>query len=135
MQQAIGWTVQFKISPGKGDAFRKTVKDLVDALHVREPGTVMSQWFLSENQSTCHVHVWCAGQKELIAHAQGIGPQKYLPRLLELATIERFDVFGTPNAELSKILQAYPVTSRNTMIAGFGRLTASAQPPAQVGAR
>lgn len=122
MTQPIGWTVQFKIKPGKTDAFGKTVKELVEVLHAQESGTVMSQWFLSENGSTCHVHVWCAGQEELIAHAQGIGPQKYLPRLLEVATIERFDVFGTPNPQLAKILKAFPVTSRNALLAGFGRL-------------
>jgi quinol monooxygenase YgiN len=117
----IGWTVQFKINPGKVDAFRKIVKELVVAVEEADPGTLMYQWFLSQDEQTCHVHVWCASQEAIIAHATGIGPQKYLPQLLELATLERFDVFGKPNEQFAKILEAFPVTSRNPHFAGFTR--------------
>jgi quinol monooxygenase YgiN len=119
--EPIGWTVQFKIAPGKVKPFRKIVEELVAALEKAEPGTLMSQWFLSEDETTCRVHVWCAGQDATIAHATGIGPRTYLPKLLELAAIERFDVFGTPNAQLASILQAFPVTSRNRHVGGFSR--------------
>lgn len=119
--EPIGWTVEFAIHPGKDDQFRAIVEELVDRLEAEEPGTLMSQWFFAEDGRRCRVHVWCAGQAATIAHATGIGPAKYLPRLLELSSVERFDVLGTPNAELARILEAFPVTSRNPHVAGFGR--------------
>lgn len=120
-EKPIGWTVQFKISPGKVDSFRKIVEEAGAAMEETEPGTLMFQWFLSQDSGRALVHVWMAGQDEACTHATGIGPSKYLPRLLELSTLERFDVFGTPNEQLAKILEAFPVTSRNPHLAGFAR--------------
>lgn len=117
----IGWTVQFKINPGTVDAFRKIVQEAAAAMEQTEPGTLMFQWFLSQDKGRALAHVWCADQDTAITHATGVGPQKHLPRLLEIATIERFDVFGTPNDKLAKILEAFPVTSRNPPLAGFTR--------------
>lgn len=124
-EQPIGWTVQFKINPGKAPAFRKVLEEAVPAMDKAEPWHSMFHWFFSPDEKTCHAHVWCAGQERAIAHITGIGPQKYLPRLLELASIERFDVFGTPNKKLAKILDAFPVSSRNPHVAGFDRLPAT----------
>lgn len=120
-EKPIGWTVGFKIPPGKAEAFRKIVGEAVAAMERAEPWHPVFQWFLSDDEGVATVHVWCGGQARAIEHATGIGPQQYLPRLLELATIERFDVFGTPNAELAKILEGFPVTSRNKHVAGWTR--------------
>lgn len=120
-EKPIGWSVEFKINPGKTDAFRKIVEEAGAAMEKTEPGTLMFQWFVSQDRGRALVHVWMAGQDEACTHATGIGPQKHLPRLLEISTIQRFDVFGTPNAKLAKILEAFPVTSRNAHVAGFTR--------------
>lgn len=120
-QTPIGWTGHFNINPGKADAVRGIVKELVPAVEKAEPGTVAAEWFVSDDDRRLHFHVWCADQAALIAHATGVGPSQFLPRLMEHSKLERFDVFGTPNEQLAKILEAFPVTSRNKHVAGFTR--------------
>jgi hypothetical protein len=121
IETPIGWTVEFKINPGKTEAFGKIAEEAAAAMEKTEPGTLAFRWFLSADHSRAIVHVWMTGQEAAITHATGVGPQKHLPRLLEIATIERFDVFGTPNDKLAKILENFPVSSRNGPFAGFWR--------------
>jgi len=120
-ESPIGWTVQFKAKPGQANAFRKILAEAVPAIDKAEPWHPVFQWFASEDGQTFHAHVWCGGQAKAVEHITGIGPQKYLPRLLEISTIERFEVFGTPDEKLAEILKAFPVTGRNQHVAGWTR--------------
>lgn len=117
----VGWSVRFKIHPGQLDAFLDIARGAVGAVEPAEPGLVVYQWLLSEDQTGCEVHLWFTDQEAAIGHLNGVAPQKYLPKALELADLAGFEVYGTPGPELGKALESFPVSSRNARAAGFMR--------------
>ena len=117
----IGWYVTFRLKPGQAGAFRKIADGVSKAVEKAEPGTRFYQWFLSEDEKTGHCSMWFDGKTSALKHITGVAPSQHLPKLMEVSEIERFDVFGTPSAEIAKILAAFPVTSRNAHVVGFAR--------------
>lgn len=117
----IGWYVTFRLKASEAGAFRRIADGVSAAVEKTEPGTLFYQWFLSDDEKTGHCSMWFDSKASALKHITGVAPSQHLPKLLEVGEIARFDVFGTPSPELAKILDAFPVTSRNAHVVGFAR--------------
>jgi quinol monooxygenase YgiN len=54
MSDIVSWVLEVSIKPGQLDTFKALAEDLVQSTRT-EPGTLAYEWFLSEDNSSCHI--------------------------------------------------------------------------------
>jgi quinol monooxygenase YgiN len=131
----VYWVVTFSIPHGQMDKFKQVVAPLV-ADTKKEPGALEYEYTASDDQGTVDIIERYRNSEAVVSHVtQTFGP-KYSKPFLEIAKLERFVVYGTPNAEAKKVLEGFkPVYL--TPFDGFTRemisaeATGSTTPPAK----
>lgn len=118
---SIGYTVEFEINEGEGDAFKQKAAEVTELVEKHEPDTVMYEWFVAEDGQSARVCEWFTDSEGAIAHLTGPALTKLLPGLLENSEITNVEVFGTPNEKLAKMLSDFPVSGPYGHIGGFTR--------------
>ncbi len=89
----IFYVINLTIADGKLDEFKKLAAGFFETTEKSEPDTLGYQWYLSEGGGRCLIKESFANSEALLEHLQNVGPS--LPPLLEIAPIDRFEVFGT----------------------------------------
>lgn len=56
MSDAVHWLLALNIKEGELDNFKALVKEMVDATKANEPGTLNYEWFVSDDEKTCHIY-------------------------------------------------------------------------------
>lgn len=110
--QKIHFLIDLTIHQGKFDDFAATVK-LMTAGTAKEPGALEYEWYLSSDRSRCRLLETYANVEAMQKHLAGSVVQELVPKLLTFAAINRFEVYGSPDAQSSAALgsfgaQTYP---------------------------
>ena len=100
----LQWIVEFNINRGRQAEFERLVRDITDVARLSEPGTLKYEWFLDKKGNKCVVIESYDSSISGIAHVNGEAVKRVLPKILKIAKISRFDVFGNPSEELVKEL-------------------------------
>ena len=93
----VHFLVDLAIAPGKLDAFEAVMKDMVAGSR-NEPGTLGYTFYLSADRGRCRLLETYANSAAVLAHLQGTVVQQLVPKLLQHASLERFEVYGDPGA-------------------------------------
>lgn len=101
---SIYLTVEFTITPGKVDAFKKLARQLIDGTS-KEAGTLGYQWYLNSDETKCYLIELYRDSGAILAHLNNVGP--VLQKLLEASKVTRFEVFGSVSAEVEKALAGF----------------------------
>ena|SRR5918911_1065664 len=115
----IHFRAEFIIQEGKIAEFKKLVQDMSRAVEANELDTIEYQFYLNRSETKCIVHETYTNSDAVFAHNAGIASQTILPKIFDVARINRFDVYGNPNEELQKLLTTfgsenyYPFTGFN----------------------
>lgn len=117
---SIGWTVTVEINDGEEDNVRALVDEAIE-IAKKEPATCLYEFFLDDKGSLT-IRERFTGQQGAIDHLKGPAAQEVTPKLLGKSTLGAFVVYGTPNPELAKMLEAFPVRYGGQLIGGFCRL-------------
>lgn len=120
-QPPIGLRLTMDIHEGQEAALEKTIAELIEQVEATEPGTKSYEFFLSSDHKHLTAFDWYEDEEAAIAHLTGEPVGTYLPKLLELADVERLEVYGNPGEALSKVLENFPVSEVNEHIGGFER--------------
>ncbi len=96
MSKPIRWVLVVEILPAQLNNFRLVVNDLVAASQ-EEPGTLGYEWYLSEDDTVCHIYERFADSPAVLAH--GATFSKYAERFLQACRPVRFEVYGNPSTE------------------------------------
>ena len=118
MSDVVSWVVEFSIKPGQLDTFKALVEELVQSTR-NEPNTLAYEWFLDEDNSSCHVYERYADSVATMAHLATFG-EKFAERVLKLVDLGAFTVYGSPNDEVKGVLSGFGATFRS-QINGFAR--------------
>ena len=96
----IRLVAELRIKPGKLDAFKAGVREVVDITD-RQNSALSYEWYLNAEETVCHAVERYADNESFVAHMQGVVGMEILPRLRETWDLTRFDVYGdlTPQAE------------------------------------
>lgn len=73
----------------------------------KEPGTIAYEWCLSSDRRQCRLLETYADGAALVEHLTAQEEQELVPRLLEIAIIGDFEVYGDPGQEGEKILARF----------------------------
>lgn len=93
--------VHFLIDLTIHDAKRQELEDVVNSMLEgtgKEPGALGYEWFLSADGKRCRLLETYADANAVQAHLSGPVVQKLVPKLLEVSSITRFEVYGVPDA-------------------------------------
>lgn len=116
----IHFRAEFAIAEGKIGEFKKLIQDMSRAVEANEPETITYQFYLNTSKSKCIVHETYANSEAALAHNASIASQTILPKILNVARIIRFDVYGNPSEELREVLKSLNADTYSLFL-GFNR--------------
>jgi quinol monooxygenase YgiN len=119
MSSEVWWVFEITLKPGAVDQFTSLAKEMVDANAADEPGTLNYQAFITADGARVHFCERFVDSAAVMAHVARFG-QNFASRLLELATVTRFEIYGDPDDEVKATLADFDPTYLN-LLGGFTR--------------
>jgi len=108
MSGAIAWQVELVIRPGELDNFRTLTSAMVESTQ-GERGVLIYERFVSADGKVVYVYERYTDSAAAVAHLLAFA-NMYGERFTTLVERRRFMVFGTPRAELQRILDRFDAT-------------------------
>jgi len=108
MSNEIAWQVELAIRPGELENFRTLTSAMVESTK-GERGVLIYERFMSADGQIVYVYERYADSAAAVAHLLAFA-QMYGERFAQLVERRRFMVFGTPSAELQRILDRFDAT-------------------------
>jgi len=105
MSDVVSWVAEFSIKTGQLDSFKALVEEMVKSTR-NEPNTLSYEWFLSEDNNTCHVYERYADSAATMAHLGTFG-EKFAERLLGSVDVLGFTTYGAPNDDVKGVLGGF----------------------------
>jgi quinol monooxygenase YgiN len=106
MKQTIRLNVALTINDGKFAAFEEIAKTMTAGTR-KEPGALAYDWHFSADRKRCRLIETYADANALLAHFRGLVVQQLVPRMAELCNIDRFEVYGDPEPEATRMLAPF----------------------------
>ena len=118
MSDVVAWLVDHSIKSGQLDNFKTLVEEMVQSTR-NEPNTLAYEWFISEDNSSCHSYERFADSAAAMTHLGNFG-DKFAERFLPLVEIKQFTVYGASNDEVKALLGGFGATFMG-QLNGFDR--------------
>ena len=117
----IHFRVEFTIEEGKIEDFKWLIQEMARTVQETEPDTITYQFYLNNKDNTkCIVYETYVNSDAAFTHLNGIASKTILPKIFEVAKINRFDAYGNPSEELQKVLASFGSQVYN-LFTGFSR--------------
>ena len=104
--ETVHFIVSLSIHEGKLAAFEDTAKTMVAGAR-KEPGALGYEWYLSSDRKSCRLLETYANADAALAHCTGPVVRDLVPKLLELASVSGFEVYGDPGPEVTAMLAGF----------------------------
>jgi quinol monooxygenase YgiN len=120
--EGLLWIVELSINEGKQTEFENLAKEMSDMVRRSEPGTQKYEWFLTEKGNKCLIIEIYDSSSAGLAHARGEAIKRiFIPQILKIAKVTRFEICGNPSQELvSELADENPPTVYR-FVSGFSR--------------
>ena len=105
MSDRISYVFSVHINGGQLDAFREVADQMIENVAENEPGTLIYEWYLSDDNTACHVLESFTDSGAMLAHFAGAA--ELGPRLLNTCKITGMMVFGEPSPEGAQALEQF----------------------------
>jgi len=119
MSDTVAWMLELAIKPGELDNMKALMNEMVEATQTNEPGTLNYEWFISEDEKSCHIYERYADSAAAMIHIGNFG-QHFAKRFMAVFEPTRRVVYGNPNEEVRKILSSRGGVFMGPL-GGFGR--------------
>lgn len=119
-QNQIHIQAEITIANGKIGEFKKLIRHMIRLVKANEPDTLLYKFYLSKDGTKCIVHEIYRNSKAALTHNNGVASQTILPKIFNVAKINRLDVYGNPTKELQKVLTSFNAQIHNVSD-GFNR--------------
>lgn len=119
MSETVHLVLEVAINQGELDNFKALMNEMVEATQANEPNTTNYEWFISDDDQTCHMCERYADSAAMMTHLAAFG-ENFVDRLLAAVAPTRLVVYGNPSAEVREALAGFgPVYM--AQIGGFAR--------------
>jgi quinol monooxygenase YgiN len=105
-RQIVRFTVDLTINAGKFDKFESIVQAMLAATE-KEPGTLGYDWCLSGDRTRCRLLETYVDANAVLAHMTGPAVRELVPKLLEVSSVNSFEVYGNPGPEAAQALAGF----------------------------
>jgi quinol monooxygenase YgiN len=102
----VRFTVSLSIADGKLEAFEKIAEAMLAATR-KETGAIGYDWCLSGDHRQCRLLETYANAEAVVAHLTGPVVQEYVPKVLAVATLNSFEVYGDPGPKAAAMLAGF----------------------------
>lgn len=119
MSDNVHWMLELKIKDGALDDFKALMTEMTSATEANEPGTLNYEWYISDDQKTCHLYERYVDSAATMVHLGSFGAN-FANRFMTLVEPTRFVVYGNPNNDVRAALAGFGAVHM-TQIAGFAR--------------
>ncbi len=100
----VRFTVELTIHEGKLNEFEEVIRTMVERSQ-SEPGTLGYDFFLSDDRRRCRLLETYADGDAVVTHLAGPVVQEFVPKMLETAGLNRFEVYGDPGPKAAQTLK------------------------------
>ncbi len=104
--RAVRLLVELTIHEG-GFAAVESLAQAMIAGSLKEAGTLGYDWYLSADRRHCRLLETYVDANAVLAHFKGPVVEQLVPKLMEHAKLERFEVYGDPGAEAGTMLKSF----------------------------
>lgn len=104
--ETVRFTVALSIIEGKLDAFEAIAQTMV-AGSEQEAGALVYEFCLSSDRRRCRLIEKYVDADAVLAHLTGPVVRDLVPKILEVATISGFEVYGDPGPKAAEMLAAF----------------------------
>ncbi len=102
MGEHVHWMLEVGIAPGKGDAFKALMEEMVTSAR-NEPSAAAYEWNISADGASCHIYEYFRDSAATLAHLKNFR-KNFAERFLAVAKPAWFNLYGNPNAEVRAAL-------------------------------
>lgn len=102
MNSQVSWVFEVAVKPGKIDAFRTLMEEMVESTRA-EPGALVYEWFVSDDGGVVLLYERYADSDAALAHSEAFRTT-FAGRFLDLVNPTRFTVLGAPSDEAKAAL-------------------------------
>jgi quinol monooxygenase YgiN len=103
MSKTVRFNVDLTIKDGSFEAFEALAQTMIAGTQ-KEAGALSYDWCLSGDRKRCRLIETYADQNAVMAHINGPVVRELVPKLLQTAILNRFEVCGDPGAKAAEIL-------------------------------
>src|SRR3954447_19994484 len=103
----VHFRIEFTINEGKREDFKKLIQEMARTVQETEPDTITFQFYLNKNNTKCIVHETYSNSDAALTHKNEVASKTILPKIFEIAKINRFDAYGNPSEELQNVLTSF----------------------------
>lgn len=118
MSENVHWVLEVAIKEGELDNFKAVMNDMVAGTQ-DEAGALIYEWFISDDEKSCHIYERYADSAATMVHLGNFGA-KFAERFLTTADPTRFTVYGDPSGDVRDALAGFGAVHM-AQIAGFTR--------------
>ncbi len=119
MSDNVHWVLEIEIKQGELDSFKALMNEMVEATRANEPDTMNYEWFISDDEGSCHIYERYADSAATMTHLGSFG-QNFAERFMAAVAPTRLVVYGDPNDEVRAALSAFGA-AHMAQIGGFAR--------------
>ena len=119
MNDHISWLLELSIKSGQLDNLKALMNEMVQATYANEPGTLNYEWFINEEESSCHLYERYTDSDAVMIHLGTFG-EMFAERFLAAMEPTRLMVYGSPSDAVIQALSGFGAVFHPPM-AGFAR--------------
>lgn len=101
----ISWLVVVAVKPGELDRVTQLMHEMVAAAEP-DPGTLLYEWFVSDDRSLVHIYERYADDAATLAHLR-LFAENFAGRYGELVDQRHWWIYGSPGDEVRKIVTGF----------------------------
>jgi len=120
MSDLIDFQIDLDVADGHLETFKGLVTEMVSFIKNEEPGTLIYNWYISENNHKGTLLERYENNQSAIKHVNNFVSGKYVDRLMAICSFESIIILGDASDELKETLKDFTEDFRNH-IGGFVR--------------
>jgi quinol monooxygenase YgiN len=119
MSDTMSWNLRLRIADGKQDEALALANDMSRATLRDEPGTLIYEWFVSDDGTHLQTYERFADNDATLAHLGNFGAN-FAGRFMEVFSPVSLDVYGSASSEVREGLAVLGATHLRE-VSGFAR--------------
>lgn len=119
MSTQVHWVLELDIKDGQLANFKTLMAEMVEATKANEPGTTHYEWFVNDEETSCHIYERYVDSAAVMVHLGTFG-EKFAERFLAALAPVRLVVYGNPSDEVRAALAGLGALHM-TQVGGFDR--------------
>lgn len=119
MTNHVFWLLELSIKEGHLDQFKELMEEMSTATQRDEPNILNYEWWISENQSSCHIYERYEDSAAVMIHLGNFG-SKFAERFMSHVDPTGIKVYGDASDDVKAALTAFG-PQYLTQIGGFTR--------------